>query len=64
MRTGAALSQAAAVAAKLCIDKGLPPAKLSAGHVRELQQALIRTDGWILGVPEDGAGDVARGARA
>jgi hypothetical protein len=46
--TGAAMGQAAGTAAALCVARGCLPRDVAAEHIRELQQALVRDDVYIV----------------
>ncbi|MCC6174945.1 MAG: FAD-dependent oxidoreductase [Chloroflexi bacterium] len=63
MMTLAAMGQVVGTAAALCGRYGLTPRALGEQHVDQLQQALLRDDQWIIGVPNRDPDDLARGAR-
>ena len=62
MRTGGVLGQAAAVAAKMCIERGITPRELANRFATALQQELLKQDNWIIGVPAKDPKDLTRGA--
>lgn len=62
MATCGAMGEAAGTAAALCARRELGPRELGARHLTELQQALLRQDAPILGVPNRDADDLARQA--
>ena len=49
-RTPAMLAQSAAIAAKLCLDRGMGPRDIAKSHTAELQQELLKNDVWVIGV--------------
>jgi len=61
-RTNAAVAQATAIAAKLCIEKGVSPRELGRSHIGELQQEALKNDCFIIGVRNLDPLDLARGA--
>ncbi len=63
MRTGGAMGQAVAVAAKLCQDKGVTPRELARDHIQALQQTLLKNDAFIIGIANADPSDLARTAR-
>lgn len=58
MATSAHVTQAAAMAAAICKEKGLLPAAIG-GHMQELQQRLLRTGQYIPGLTFSSAEDLA-----
>jgi hypothetical protein len=63
MRTGAAIGQAVALAAALCLKRDCSPRELGRKHLAELQQELLRRDATILGKANADPDDLARTAR-
>lgn len=64
MSTCAVMGQAAAAAAVICGRRRVLPGKLGAGHVKAVQQLLLRQDCYVPGVPNLDSGDLALTARA
>ncbi|HEY3398523.1 MAG TPA: FAD-dependent oxidoreductase [Armatimonadota bacterium] len=62
MGTCAAMGQAAGTAAACCANQGCRPGELSPGQVSAIQQALLRDDQFIPGVPGADPADLARQA--
>lgn len=63
-RTPAMLAQAAAIAAKLCLDKGINPRELGSSHITELQQELLKNDVWVIGLKGSDRNNLANGTSA
>lgn len=59
MATCAVMGEAAGTGAALCVRKRMNAGELHRGHIRELQQTLLRNDASIIGVPLDKRGDWA-----
>jgi len=55
--------QAAGTAAALALRKGITPRALGQGHIKELQQILLRNDQFIPGLRNEDPADLARMAR-
>lgn len=62
MGTCAVMGQAAGTAAAFCAREGCLPSKLSADQVSVIQQALLRDDQYIPGLPGSDSADLARRA--
>ncbi|GAB4323595.1 MAG: hypothetical protein Kow0069_28820 [Promethearchaeota archaeon] len=62
--TLACVGQAVGTAAALCVAHDCTARELASSHLRELQQALLRNDGYLLGVKNEDPHDLALGARA
>ncbi|MFD2332878.1 FAD-dependent oxidoreductase [Cohnella sp. GCM10020058] len=62
MATCAVIGEAAGTGAALCAAKGITPRELHAGHLRELQQTLLRQDASVIGLRGDDENDLARRA--
>lgn len=63
MRTCGTLGQAVAVAAKICMEKGITPRELANQYPELLQQRLQENDVFIIGAENKDPGDLARKAR-
>lgn len=53
MGTACSMGQAVGTAAALCVQHGVLPRVLGRGHIHDLQQALLRQDCYLPGVPQD-----------
>lgn len=60
MATCATIGQAAGTAAALAVERGVPPREVPAPA---LQQRLLRADGSVFGLADDGEGDLVRTGR-
>lgn len=63
MATCAVEGQAVGTAAWLCLKYGTTPRGVYKGHIRELQQQLLKDDCYIIGLGNEDPLDVARSAR-
>lgn len=63
MATCAVIGEAAGTGAALCVQKGISPRELAAGHTQELQQQLLRQDASVIGLANEDAADWARQAQ-
>jgi hypothetical protein len=57
------LGQAAGAAAYLCLKYGATPRELHRNRIEELQQLLLKHDAYIIDLPNQDAGDLARNAK-
>lgn len=62
MATCAVEGQAVGTAAWLCVRHNTTPRGIYEGHMRELQQLILKGDGYIIGVRNEDPEDRARGA--
>ncbi|MEK3883293.1 FAD-dependent oxidoreductase [Paenibacillus sp. PL2-23] len=62
MATCAVMGEAAGAAAAMCVERGITPRTLAEEHMEELQQALLRNDGSIIGLRNADPKDLARQA--
>ncbi|MFC3800265.1 FAD-dependent oxidoreductase [Cohnella sp. GCM10012308] len=62
MATCAVIGEAAGTGAALCAAKGITPRELYVGHLRELQQTLLRQDASVIGLRSEDEADLARRA--
>lgn len=59
MATCAVAGEAAGTGAALCVEKGVTPRELHAGHMKELQQVMLRQDASIIGLRNEDPADLA-----
>ena len=61
--TLALIGQASGTAAAICIDKNCNAREILNNHLKTLQQALIKEDQWLIGVPNEDEDDLALDAK-
>ena len=59
MATCAVIGEAAGTGAALSVEKGITPRELHRGHLRELQQTMLKQDASIIGLRNEDAADLA-----
>ncbi|WP_219836971.1 FAD-dependent oxidoreductase [Paenibacillus sp. R14(2021)] len=59
MATCAVIGEAAGTGAALSVEKGITPRELHNGHLRELQQTMMRQDASIIGLRNEDPADLA-----
>lgn len=64
MLTCAVIGQASGTAAALCVEHGVAPRDVCYKHLDQLQQQLLKDGAYLIALPNEDPGDLARSARA